>query len=89
MAVRAMRAVLLRVFHETLGLFFLSRPPYRPASFKAAFSVVAAAERALDDPEDLTGKTMAQIGLYPHPDQGVWGSNDEPGRRTSASGQTP
>ena len=84
MAVRAVRAVLLRVFHETLGLFFLSRPPYRPAPFKAAFSFAAAEERALDDPEDLTDKTMAQIGLYAHPDQDVWGSNDEPGCRTSA-----
>jgi hypothetical protein len=36
---------------------------------KTPLNVVVAEERALDGPEDLTGKTMAQIGLYAHPCQ--------------------
>ena len=32
--------------------------------FKAALKVVVAAERALDDPENLTTETVAQISLY-------------------------
>ena len=45
---------------------FLCRPPtpYAPELFKAALKVVVAAERALDDPEDLTTETVAQISLY-------------------------
>jgi hypothetical protein len=52
-----MRSVLLEVFHETLGLFLLSRSPYRPEPFKAALNVLVAEEQALDGPEDLTAKT--------------------------------
>jgi hypothetical protein len=34
---------------------------------KTPLNVIVAEERALDGPEDLTGKTMVQIGLYTHP----------------------
>jgi hypothetical protein len=36
---------------------------------KAALNVVVGDERLLDGPEDLTGKTTAQSGLYTHPCQ--------------------
>ena len=47
---------------------FLYRPPSHdaPELFKAALKVVVAAERALDDPEDRTTVTVAQISLYAH-----------------------
>jgi len=41
-----------------------SANPYAPELFKAALKVVVAAERVLDDPEDLTTETVAQISLY-------------------------
>src|SRR5215218_5842958 len=43
------------------GLSILSHDA--PELFKAALSIVVAEERALDGPENLTGKTTAQIGL--------------------------
>jgi hypothetical protein len=45
---------------------FLCQPPtpYAPELFKVALKVVVAAERALDDPEDLTTETVAQISLH-------------------------
>jgi hypothetical protein len=36
------------------------------SSLKASLSVVAAHSQPLDDPEGLTHKTTAQIGLYTH-----------------------
>jgi hypothetical protein len=38
--------------------------PRSPELPKAASNVFVADERALDGPEDLTGETTAQIGLY-------------------------
>ena len=35
-------------------------------AFKAALNVLVADEQHLDGPEDLTGETTAQIGLYSH-----------------------
>jgi hypothetical protein len=37
-----------------------------PGLLKVSLSVFVADEQILDDPEDLTGKTTAQIGLYTH-----------------------
>jgi hypothetical protein len=47
--VRAVRSVLLGFLHETLGLFFLSRPPYRLASFKVVLYAVEAVAWVLED----------------------------------------
>ena len=53
--------------------------PDAPELFKASLKVVVAEERALDGPEDLTGKTTAQIGLYSHLCQDSLTSGDRPG----------
>jgi hypothetical protein len=47
------------------SLFPLPTPSHdAPELFKAASNVFVAAEQALDSPEDLTGMTTAEIGLY-------------------------
>ena len=49
-----------------------------PEPFKAALNVFVAEERALDGPEDLTGKATAQIGLYAHRGQDSRTSGNRP-----------
>jgi hypothetical protein len=51
---------------------------------KASLNVVVAEERAIDGPEDLTGETRAQIGLYAHPTQDGRTFDHQPGYRTPA-----
>jgi hypothetical protein len=51
-----------------------------PGLLIAALNIVVADERTLDGPEDLTGKTTAQIGLYAHLCQDSRTSKKRPGR---------
>ena len=49
------------------------------SSLKATSNVCIAGERVLDDPEDPTGETTAQIGLYAHLHQNGRTSCNRPG----------
>ena len=66
--VRAMRAVFCWscISGSSSGPLWISSSDDQGA-FKAVLNVVEAAERPLDYPEDPTGQTKAQIGLYTHP----------------------
>jgi hypothetical protein len=47
--------------------------------FKTAFNTFVADEPTVDDPEDLAGKTTAQMGLYTHTDVRMTGGSYRPG----------
>ena len=59
--------------------FLCRSPPRCPQLLKAALNVFVAEVRTLDGPEDLSGETTAQIGLYSHPCQDGQASSIRPG----------